>query len=217
MGASAGPACVSPVLEGSVVAQPEDWRPVRANARRNRDKLLSAALEEFTRCGNEASLEGIARRADVGIATLYRHFPTREALVLAAYRHEVEQLCGTADALLRTLPPDQALREWMDRLASYTVTKQHMSEALHAASSSGGGSSAESYAKVFSTLDGLLAAAVEAGTIRSDMETGDVMLAMTALMRLDTSKDWQAQARRLLDLLMDGLRAGSRDFSREDA
>jgi AcrR family transcriptional regulator len=189
------------------MTSPEEWQPVRSNAVRNREKLLAAALAEFNERGDGTSLEGVARRAGVGIGTLYRHFPSREDLVLAAYRHEVDQLCETADELLASLPPEQALREWMDRLAAYTVTKQHMSRALSAASSADSGWSAESWAKVFSAVDRLLAAGIEAGAIRSDLETGDVMLAMTGLMRLDVSKDWKAQAGRLLDLLMDGLRA----------
>lgn len=108
------------------------------------------------------------------------------------------------------MPPDRALRAWMDRLARYTVTKQHMSEALSAASAAGPGWSAESYGRTFATVGRLLDAGVQAGTIRSDMQTGDVMLAMNGLLRLDVSGDWQAQAGRLLDLLMDGLRAGAR-------
>lgn len=190
--------------------RPEEWRPVRANAKRNRDKLLAAALEEFNLHGDDASLEAVARRAGVGIATLYRHFPTRETLVLAAYHHEVEQLCATADELLATLPPDRALREWLGRLAAYTVTKQHMSAALNAAGSPGGAWSTDSYAKVFGTIGRLLAAGVEAGTLRSDLETGDVVLAMSGLLRLDVTKDWRAQADRLSGLLMDGLRTGAR-------
>jgi hypothetical protein len=98
----------------------------------------------------------------------------------------------------------------MNRLAAYTVTKQHMSQALSAAGSSDAGWSAEAYAKVFATVDRLLSAAVDAGTVRSDMRPGDVVLAMSGLMRLDVSTDWEAQADRLLDLLMDGLRAGAR-------
>ena len=192
-----------------MVAQPEQWRPVRANARRNREKLLVAALEEFNRVGGDASLEGIARRAGVGIATLYRHFPTREGLVLASYQHEVDQLCAAADELLAKLPPDEALRAWMDLLAALTVAKQHMSQALQ--SSIGSDSwSAESLGQVRGTIDRLLTAAVEAGLIRSDLETGDVVLAMSGLLRLDVTQDWRGQAGRLLDLLMDGLRAGPR-------
>ncbi|MGW1760255.1 TetR/AcrR family transcriptional regulator [Streptomyces mirabilis] len=182
---------------------------MRAHARRNREKLLAAALEEFTHTGKDAPLDSIARAAGVGIGTLYRHFPTREALVLATYQHEVEQLCSTADDLLRTLPPNQALREWMARLASLLVAKQHMSEALRSVGPSSGAWASESYAQVFDTIDTLVAAGVAAGTIRSDLETADVVLAMSGLLRLDVAGDWKGQADRQIRLLMDGLQAGT--------
>src|SRR5882757_8134384 len=120
-------------------------QPVRAHARRNREKLLAAAQDEFNRVGKNASLGGIAKAAGVGIATLYRHFPDRESLVLATYEYEVDQLCSAADSLLKTLPPDQALREWMRRLADLLVTKQQMSEALQSMNPSDGGWASESY------------------------------------------------------------------------
>ena len=120
----------------------ERVRPLRADARRNRDKLLTVAASSFALAGAGASLEGIAREAGVGIGTLYRHFPTRESLVLAAYWHEVERLCDTADELLATLPPDRALREWMGRLTRYAITKRGMAEALTAATSSEGAGAA---------------------------------------------------------------------------
>ncbi|MGW3411897.1 TetR/AcrR family transcriptional regulator [Streptomyces sp. NPDC000888] len=194
-------------------------QPVRAHARRNREKLLAAALEEFDRAGKDASLGGIARAAGVGIATLYRHFPDRESLVLAAYRYEVDQLCSAADDLLETLPPNQALREWMKRLAGLMVTKQQMSAALQAMGPNGGGWASESYAQVFRTVGTLLDAGVAAGTVRDDLETADVVLAMSGLLRLDVSGDWRPQADRLIGLLMDGLQAGARspDTTARDA
>lgn len=184
-------------------------QPVRAHARRNREKLLAAALDEFNRAGNDASLGAIARAAGVGIATLYRHFPNRESLVLATYEYEVDQLCAAADNLLETVPPDQALREWMRGLAALLVTKQHMSEAMQSMSYSGAGWASESYAKVFGAIDSLFAAGVAAKTIRGDLETADVVLAMSGLLRLDVAGDWRSQADRLIGLLMDGLRAGT--------
>ncbi|WP_326725638.1 TetR/AcrR family transcriptional regulator [Streptomyces sp. NBC_00243] len=194
-------------------------QPVRAHARRNREKLLAAALEEFDRAGKDASLGGIAKAAGVGIATLYRHFPDRESLVLAAYRYEVDQLCSAADDLLEAMPPNQALREWMKRLASLMVTKQQMSAALQAMGPSGGGWASESYAQVFRTVGTLVDAGVAAGTVRGDLETADVVLAMSGLLRLDVSGDWRPQADRLIGLLMDGLQAGARssDTAARDA
>lgn len=184
-------------------------QPVRAHARRNREKLLAAALDEFSH-DKDASLGSIAKAAGVGIATLYRHFPDRESLVLAVYQHEVEQLCAAADSLLETLPPDEALREWMGGLASVMTTKQQMSEALQSMGPSSGAGASETYAMVFDTIGTLLAAGVAAKTIRSDLETADVVLAMSGLLRLNASGDWRSQADRLIMLLMDGLKAGPR-------
>ncbi|MFF4312841.1 TetR/AcrR family transcriptional regulator [Streptomyces sp. 900105755] len=178
-------------------------RPVRAHARRNREKLVAAALEEFTRTGKDVPLDSIAKAAGVGIGTLYRHFPTRDSLVLAAYEQEVDQVCADAADLLATLPPDRALREFMGRLAGLLVTKQHMSEALRSGGTEG------SYSKVYDTIDTLFTAGVAAGTLRSDMETADVVRAMGGLLRLDAAGDWRGQAGRQIRLLMDGLQTGT--------
>jgi AcrR family transcriptional regulator len=105
---------------------------LRADAQRNRDKLLAAATAAFAETGTDASLEAIAKRAGVGIGTLYRHFPTREALVEAAYRNEVERLCESARELLASHPPDVALAEWMDRFVAYAAAKRGMRSALQA-------------------------------------------------------------------------------------
>ncbi|MER7839059.1 TetR/AcrR family transcriptional regulator [Streptomyces sp. NPDC096040] len=184
-------------------------RPVRAHARRNREKLVAAALEEFTRTGKDAPLDGIAGAAGVGIGTLYRHFPTRESLVLAAHEHEVDQLCAVGDELFAALPPDRALREFMGRLAGLFVTRQHMSEALRSVGPAGETSASESYTKVYDAIDALYSAAVAPGTVRSDLETGDVVRAMGGLLRLDAAGDWKGQADRQIRLLVDGLQTGA--------
>ncbi len=191
----------------------EASRPLRADARQNREKLLSAALAAFARSGADASLDAIARDAGVGIGTLYRHFPTREALVLAAYRHEVDQLCEAATELLDSLPPDRALREWMDRVARYVIAKQGLADALKAATAADTAPLPAVYGQVLTALEALLDAGARAGTIRSDLSADDVMRAMSGLMQLNPHSDWQDQARRLLDLLMDGLRAGARPIT----
>jgi AcrR family transcriptional regulator len=185
-------------------------RPLRADARENREKLLSAALAAFARSGADASLDAIARDAGVGIGTLYRHFPTREALVLAAYRHEVDRLCEAATDLLDTMPPDRALREWMDRLARYVIAKQGLADALKEATADDTAPLPAVYGQVLAALEALLEAGARAGTIRSDLSADDVLRAMSGLMQLNPRGEWQDQARRLLDLLMDGLRAGAR-------
>jgi AcrR family transcriptional regulator len=185
-----------------------DSRPLRADARRNRARLLSVALAAFTKQGAEAPLESIAREAGVGIGTLYRHFPNREALILEVYQNEVDQLCRSAPELLKTLPPDEALRAWLDRMARYSLTKHGLAGALRSVSSADGVPVAASE-RIYSALETLLSAGIKAGTIRSDLSVDDVLLALSGLWRLDPQGDWQGQAHRLIDLLMDGLKAGA--------
>jgi AcrR family transcriptional regulator len=188
---------------------------LRSDARRNRDKLLVVAAGAFATAGVNASLEEIARQAGVGVGTLYRHFPSREALVAATYRHEVEQLCDSVGELLETLAPDAALRAWMDGFVHYIATKRGMGEALQAVMASDSAIFADTYAKLRGALDALIAAAVEAGTIRPDARGEDVLRALGAIWMIRESEDREEQAARVLDLLMDGLRYdGSRRSSR---
>jgi AcrR family transcriptional regulator len=155
------------------------------------------------------SLNSIAKRAGVGAGTLYRHFPTREALVLEVYRYEVQQVVDAAPRLLASRPPLDALREWLDCLAHYGMTKAGLGSALSAATTSHDALSAETYGPVINALTMLLAANEAAGTIRSGLEPDDVLLILGFLWRIDPAGDWRAQAGRLLDILMDGLRAGA--------
>src|SRR3954453_1295408 len=120
-------------------------RPLRADAQRNRDQILSAAARAFSRCGLEATLEGIAKDAGVGIGTLYRHFPTRELLIEAAYRNEVGAVCEAAPEVLDKLPPTEALRTWMDRYIDYMTRKLGMADALRAVIASGANPYAQSF------------------------------------------------------------------------
>ena len=175
---------------------------MRADAQRNRDKLLHAAAEAFAAGGTDASLEAIAKRAGVGIGTLYRHFPTREALVDAAYRTEVDHLCAV-DELLATLEPDAALAEFMDRFADYSATKRGMAAALDQLTAGGSNVRSETSAQIRGSVATLLDAAVAAGTIRSDVDAGDVLGALRAVWQADDL----ARAHRIAKLLMDGLRA----------
>ncbi len=184
-------------------------RPLRADARQNREKLLSAAVEAFSRSGADVPLETIAQEAGVGIGTLYRHFPTRDALVIAAYQHEVKHLCDAAAELLRAMPPDAALREWMDRFVAYVAAKRGMGEALRSVVSSNAPLFAQTRDQIVAALSSLLQAGVAAGTIRSDVDAEDVMRAMRGVWQAPDEEGWQDQARRLLDLLMDGLRYGA--------
>src|ERR1700754_1681028 len=113
-------------------------RPLRADAQRNRDRLLDVAVRVFSDGSPDITLDAIAKEAGVGIGTLYRHFPTREALVEAAYRNELGRLCDAAAELGATLPPDRAVRAWMDRFTDYLATKRGMATALRAVIASGG-------------------------------------------------------------------------------
>ncbi|MFG1603357.1 TetR/AcrR family transcriptional regulator [Actinoplanes sp. NPDC049265] len=180
-------------------------RPLRADARRNRDKVLAAAVRAFATDGADVSLEAIAKAAGVGIGTLYRHFPTRDALVAAAYQHELDRIVGAVPELLAAGPPDAALRAWMDRYVTYMSTKRDLGDALRALIASGGNPFAHSRERLVGALAELIGAGVAAGTIRDDMPPLDVLVGLGGI----TGSADPAQASRLLDLLMDGLRHGT--------
>ncbi|MEV0969678.1 TetR/AcrR family transcriptional regulator [Microtetraspora glauca] len=181
-------------------------RPLRADARRNRDRLLDSAVRAFSQEGPDVTLDAIAKDAGVGIGTLYRHFPTREALVEATYRNELERLCDAAADLLDTLPPDRAIRAWMDRFVDYMTTKRGMSDALRAVISSGGNPFAHSRDRMVAAVTALLGAGAAAGTVRSDIDPEDLLTMLSGVPLTAGEPARRDQARRLLDLLMDGLR-----------
>jgi AcrR family transcriptional regulator len=181
-------------------------RTLRADAQRNRDKLLDAAVRAFSRGGPEVTLEAIAKDAGVGIGTLYRHFPTREALVEAAYRSELARLCDGVPELLAAEPPDRAMRIWMDRFVQYMTTKHGMADALRAVVASGGNPFAESRDRLLAAVTALLEAGVAAGTLRSDITPSDVLTSLSGVSMVTANQAQPDQARRLLDLLVDGLR-----------
>jgi AcrR family transcriptional regulator len=190
-------------------------RPLRADAVRNRDRLLEVAVRAFTEDGPDVPLEQIAAEAGVGVGTLYRHFPNRNALVAAVYRHEVERLCESPAELLAANPADVAMQEWMGRFVEYAATKRGMSEALSAAVASGLPLFERTRGQMIAALAELIAAGVEGGTIRSDADPEDVLRAMGGVWKMTDGwatgdvTEWRAQARRLLALLMDGLRYGA--------
>ncbi|MBM7080104.1 TetR/AcrR family transcriptional regulator [Micromonospora sp. MMS20-R1-14] len=181
-------------------------RPLRADALRNRQRLLDTAVRAFSRQGPEVTLESIAREAGVGIGTLYRHFPTREALVEAAYRNELAKLCDAADELLTRLPPAEATRAWMDRFVDYLATKQGMADALRLVIAAGTNPYAQSRDLLVAALTRLLAAGVAAGTIRPDVDPGDVLAGLGGMSLAAQGPEQRDLAGRLLDLLMAGLR-----------
>jgi AcrR family transcriptional regulator len=181
-------------------------RPLRADAQRNRDRLLEVAVRAFSQDGPDVTLDAIAKEAGVGIGTLYRHFPTREALIDAAYRNELARLCDSAGDLLREMAPDKALRAWMDRFIDYMGTKRGMGDALRALIASGGDPFSESRGRLTDAITTLLRAGAAAGTVRPDVEPDDVLISLSGVSLATTDPDRRDQAGRLLDLLMDGLR-----------
>lgn len=187
-----------------------EQRPKRADAQRNQDKLLSVAVEAFSHSADsDVTLESIAKQAGVGIGTLYRHFPTREALVAAAYRHEVERLCDAVAALQDRLPADAALREWMERFVDYVATKRGMAAALQTVVTADSTLFADTYAQIVAALTSLLDAGVAAGSIRPDADAADVLRAMRGAWLVTDGQHRSDHSGRLLDLLMDGLRYGA--------
>lgn len=180
--------------------------PLRSDAQRNRERILEVAVAELTRSA-DVPLSQIAKKAGVGQGTFYRNFPNREALVLEIYRHEVQQVADTADHLLCTREPDRALREWMDRFARFAITKAGLADAIRQATSAPGSPAAPGKAPITAAIDRLLRAGEAAGTIRPGLTPEDFYLAIAGLWHLDPRGDWQPRAARLLDIVMDGLRA----------
>ncbi|WP_369185135.1 TetR/AcrR family transcriptional regulator [Streptomyces sp. Y1] len=183
----------------------ETGRPLRADAQRNRDKILSAAVRVFAEDGLEAHLERIAKEAGVGSGTLYRNFPTREALIEAAYRNELVRLCDAAPDLLAALAPREALRAWMGRFIDYATAKLGMADALRALVESGVNPYARSHEMMMAALTSLMSAGVEAGTVRSDIGPADMFAALTGIALTSGKPEQREQAERLLDLTLDGL------------
>jgi AcrR family transcriptional regulator len=186
-------------------------RPVRADARRNRDRLLDAAVRAFAGDGPDMTLEAIAKTAGVGIGTLYRHFPTRDALVEAAYRQELAHLCDAVPGLLRSLAPAEATRAWMDHFIDYMTTKRYMAAALQAVIASGGNPYAQSRGRLIAAITALLDGGVSAGTLRSDVDPNDVLVALSGVSLAAGEPAQRQQAGRILDLLVDGLRHRASD------
>ena len=191
-------------------ARPEGTRrALRADATRNRERLLDAAAAAFAERGAEVPLEEIARSARVGIGTVYRHFPTRDALIEAVYRHEVDVLCAGADELLAALPPDQALSEWLQRFVGHVARKRGMATALKSMMGTDAQLFEECRANMHRAASKLLAAGVAAGTVRDDIDGADLMRAVGGICLSTDQSGWPHAAQRLIGLLFDGLRHGA--------
>jgi AcrR family transcriptional regulator len=182
-------------------------RKPRADAVRNRDRVLEAAKAVFSAGGAEASLEAVARTAGVGIGTLYRHFPTREALFEAVYRREVQQLADLAEQLKRQEEaPVEALRRWMRSIVKFVATKKGMSAALALAAYKNSELFSYSFDRLTQAVGGLLERAVATGEIRNDISPEDLLRALVGMCYMHDQPGWQSSVLRLVDVFVDGLR-----------
>ena len=184
-------------------------KPRRADAQRNRGALVEAAAAAFATHGADASLEEIARQAGVGTGTLYRHFPTREHLVEVVYRREVEGLCAAADELALHHQPDVALEQWMQRFVDYIATKRGLATSLRILLNTNSTLFSDMSGRVTLALRQLIEAAVADGSIRGDVDASDVLHALGGIYSAPDTDDWRDRSRRLVSLLMDGLRFGA--------
>lgn len=182
-------------------------RRPRADSERNRQRLLAAARAVFGAGGPGASLEAVARTAEVGIGTLYRHFPTREALFEAVYCHEVDDLVALADRLADDPDPVGALRRWLHASVAMVATKKGMIAALDPAPDPTGVLYSDNAARLARAADGLLARAAAEGRVRGDLGGEDVMRAVVGMCYTREHPDWRATVLRLVDVFVDGLAA----------
>ncbi|MFD5750729.1 TetR/AcrR family transcriptional regulator [Streptomyces sp. NPDC127033] len=185
-------------------------RAPRADAARNRDQLLAVATRVFASADAEPSMRAIAREAGVGIATLYRHFPTRESLVDEVYRDQVVRLTTGAHELLGRLAPAAAMRRWMDLFGDWIATKNGMLDTLLAMIESGEIAHAQTRTELLTAITRMLDAGRAAGDLRSDVTAEDIAAALIGIFTVAPRPEREAQAGRLLNLLMDGLRATDR-------
>jgi AcrR family transcriptional regulator len=181
-------------------------RAPRADAARNRDQLLAAATRMFASAGSEPSMRAIAREAGVGIATLYRHFPTRESLTDAVYRDQVTRLTAGARELLGQLTPAAALRRWMDLFGDWIATKNGMLGTLLAMIESGEIAHARTRTELLAAITEMLDAGRAAGDLRTDVTAEDIAASLIGIFTVACPPEHEAKAARLLNILMDGLR-----------
>jgi AcrR family transcriptional regulator len=181
-------------------------RELRKDAQRNRERILEVAKDAFTRSGADASLDDIARQAGVGPGTLYRHFPTREELLAAVYRSEIEKLAAAEQKFARELPPMEALRAWLLLFVDYVAAKHLIAPALNALLGDPKKVFEASYAQIWDAIRGLVKRAIQNGDIRRDLDPIDLLRALIGVANVATSPDWQQSARRLVDILIAGAR-----------
>jgi len=189
---------------------PATPRKPRADSTRNRQRLVDAAKAGFAEVGLQVSLEDVARRAGVGIGTLYRHFPTRDDMVEAVYRREVEQLAEAVPTLVETLPAGEALHRWMHLFVDYIATKRLIAPSLAAVANRAPTLYASSSELISQAMATLVRRAIAAGDVRKDIDPSDLLRALIGVSYGNPNEGWEASARRLIDILMDGLRVTGR-------
>lgn len=181
-------------------------KPLRKDAQRNRNLLLDSATKLFAENGVDYPLEDVARDAGVGIGTLYRHFPTRNALVEAVYRREVASLCGSVDALLNSLEPVDALDAWMHNYVDYVTTKRGLSATLREMMDAEPDLFTETRANIRTAAARVLEAAVESGEIKPVLDADDLVRAMGSICMAADDPQHADRATKLVAVLLDGMR-----------
>jgi len=181
-------------------------RKPRADAQRNRARILGVAKRAFTRSGADFSLDEIAKQAGVGAGTLYRHFPTREALLEAVYRTEVEKLAAAEREFAEKFPPVEALRAWMLLFVDYIATKQIVAPALNTLVGGASKVFAATGDQIKGAIQALVERAIESGDMRRDLEPLDLLRALVGVSNVASGPDWRQSARRLVDILILGSR-----------
>jgi len=181
-------------------------RKPRTDGQRNRERILKVAKEAFTRLGASASLDDIARQAAVGPGTLYRHFPTRDALIEAVYRAEVEKLAAAALNFAEVMPPLEALRAWMWLFVDHIAEKQIIAPALNTLVGGATKLYEGSRGQVQSAIDALVKRGINSGEIRRDLDPFDLLRALIGVSYVASTPDWQQSAKRLVDILITGSR-----------
>jgi AcrR family transcriptional regulator len=181
-------------------------RKPRADAERNRDRLLEVAKEAFARSGADASLDDIAKQAGVGPGTLYRHFPSREALIEAVYRTGVEKLAAAERNFAETMPPLEALRAWMLLFVDHIAAKKIIAPALNTLVGDPKKVFEASYSQIWDAIRSLVKRAIKSGDIRKDLDPIDLLRALIGVSNIASSPEWQQSARRLVDILITGSR-----------
>ena len=181
-------------------------RKPRADAERNRDRILEVAKVAFTRHGANASLDDIAKQAEIGPGTLYRHFPTREKLLQSVYQSELEKLAAAEQKFARTMPPIEALRAWLLLFVDAIAAKQLIAPALNTLLGDPKKVFEASYAKMHQALRALVKRAMASGDIRKDLDPVDLLRALVGVSNVSSGPDWQQSAKRLVDILVSGSR-----------